>query len=273
MPEGPEIKTVTKTLQESVLEKELGLLWHSSLSLRKAADYQALKTLQNKKVSDISCYGKVIFFKVNEKTSIMAQLGMTGQLKVCEKNSAVEKHTHVRWPLKNTDFELRYVDPRRFGLVDACDEEKKQQIIAKLGPDPFLEDLTKNPVLMAKIAKSERAIKEILLDQSVVVGVGNIYASEALFLAGIKPQRKGSDLNQEQLKNLMAAVITVLNLAFKNNGTTFSNYVDGSGKKGDNLEFLQVFQRAGLSCFKCESVIERIKQGGRSSFYCPKCQK
>lgn len=117
-----------------------------------------------------------------------------------------------------------------------------------------------------------RSIKERLLDQSVIVGVGNIYASEALFKAGIHPERPAASLLDRECEQLLFAVIDTLKKAYKNAGTTFSNYVDGSGKKGKNQDFLQVFQRDGLPCSRCKTPIERCKQGGRSTFFCARCQ-
>lgn len=273
MPEGPEVKTVARTLGEHLVGKKLGLLWHSPFRLRKDADYERLKKLENSIVNDVSCYGKVLFISANEKTAMMAQLGMTGQLKVETTKSPVAKHTHIRWPLKNTELELRYVDPRRFGLIDACDEKSKQHIINRLGPDPFSMSAEDYPALIEQMKKSSRAIKEILLDQSIVVGVGNIYASEALYRAAIHPERLGSHIGIDEYNRLIDAIIAILALAYKNCGTTFSNYVDGSGKRGKNLQFLKVFQRESEPCFQCQTAIVRIKQGGRSSFYCEICQK
>lgn len=272
MPEGPEVKTVATTLHKNLAGKELGSLWHSPARLRKPTDYKALKRLENQRIDAVSCYGKVLFISVNHQTALVAQLGMTGQLKVEESDAPLAKHTHVRWLLKETNQEIRYVDPRRFGLIDACDEELKKAIIARLGPDPFSMTTKDHEKLKQAMKKSTRAIKEVLLDQTVIAGVGNIYASESLFLAGIDPMKQACSISAQAYEKLIFSIIEVLERAFKNNGTTFSNYVDGSGKKGDNLEYVNVFQREGLDCRACSSSIVRIKQGGRSTFYCPKCQ-
>ncbi len=272
MPEGPEVKTVARTLAEQLVGHVLGLLWHSHARLRRAVDYRQLKKLENHQIDRVFCYGKVLFISTKAKPHIMAQLGMTGQLKVTALSEPLAPHTHLRWPLKNTSKELRYVDPRRFGLIDACDEHSHRAIIAKLGPDPFSMTEQDFPALIAKMKKSSRAIKEILLDQSVIAGVGNIYASEALYRARINPEARGADLDERSYQALIPALIDILRLAYENSGTSFSNYVDGSGKKGDNLAFLKVFQRTGQTCEQCQAIIKRIKQGGRSTFYCPQCQ-
>lgn len=273
MPEGPEVKTVARTIAHDLIGEKLGSLWHSSLKLRKPVNLDELRKLENHVVDNVSCYGKVLFIEVAKKTAIVVQLGMTGQLTVCPRDNPVLPHTHVRWSLPHSNRELRYVDPRRFGVFDCCDEKKKAAMINRFGPDPFSLSSQDAHIISAAIKKSNRAIKEILLDQSVLVGVGNIYASEALFLSRIHPETAGSSLSSKSLKRLIDAVVEVLNLAYANCGTTFSNYVDGSGTKGKNLEFLKVFQRDSQPCLTCESIIVRIKQGGRSTFFCPRCQK
>src|SRR5579871_530639 len=236
MPEGPEVKTVARTLACEMVGHELGELWHSHHRLRAAVDYSLLRRVENTVVDGVSAYGKVLFISVDQKPAIMAQLGMTGQLTVTSTKTPVLTHTHLRWPLKDTGRELRYVDPRRFGLIAPCDEEQKEAIINRLGPDPFLMTDNDYTSVIEAMRRSRRVIKDILLEQSIIVGVGNIYASEALFLAKINPSRAGSDISISEYQGLIKAVVVVLTQALKNCGTTFSNYVDGSGKKGDNLD-------------------------------------
>src|SRR5580700_7443398 len=128
MPEGPEVRTVAKTLKEVLLGQKLGSLWHGHLSFRRPIDYAALAKLQDKVIDDVYAYGKLLFVSIEKKPAIFAQLGMTGQLKVEEKNADLMPHTHLRWPIKESSLELRYVDPRRFGIVEPCDEEKERAL-------------------------------------------------------------------------------------------------------------------------------------------------
>lgn len=273
MPEGPEVKTVAKTLYASIIGQRLGPLWHSDFSLRRKVDYQKLKALEHGVIDDVTAYGKVLFISVDKKTAIMAQLGMTGQLKVTTKSEVRAPHTHLCWPFQDSDRELRYIDPRRFGLIEACDESNKELIIKKLGPDPFYMSGSDIPKLIAAMKRSSREIKEVLLDQKIIAGVGNIYASEALFRAGIHPSIRAHHISDTYYQKLIRETKEVLSQAFANMGTTFSNYVDGNGLKGSNQNFLQVFQCEGLPCKRCRTRIMRIKQGGRSTFLCPQCQK
>lgn len=272
MPEGPEVKTVARTLGENLSGKRLGALWHSELQLRHAVDYRRIRAFEHHVVDNVSCYGKILFIDIDQKPALLAQLGMTGQLTVVKTRAPVAPHTHIRWLLPDSDEELRYVDPRRFGLFDACNAQEKQAHIARLGPDPFSISMREKKQLTEVMRKSTRAIKEILLDQTVLVGVGNIYASEALFRANIHPLRLGVDITTQEYARLINAVIEILHLAYKNCGTTFSNYVDGSGKRGQNITYLKVFQRDKSPCPTCAVPIERIKQNGRSTFFCPRCQ-
>jgi len=273
MPEGPEVKTVARTLDQQLKNMRLGNFWHSDYKLRREVNYQDIKKLENRVISSVTCYGKILFINSEEKPILLTQLGMTGRLTVEEKTSPLQAHTHIRWDLLDTSRELRYVDPRRFGLFEACDQETKKNILNKLGPDLFNLDTKQIPELIARMQASKRAIKEILLDQNILVGVGNIYASEALFLAKINPQRLGCDISNKLYKILIKSAQQVLELAYKNSGTTFSSYVDAFGTEGKNLDFLQVFQRTNQACYVCSTPIVRITQSNRSTFYCEVCQK
>jgi formamidopyrimidine-DNA glycosylase len=272
MPEGPEVKTVARTLANNLIGKRLGAFWHSEQKLRTKVDHEKIRKLEDRVVDNVDCYGKLLFIDVDKQPALLAQLGMTGQLSVVSRNAPVVAHTHVRWPLIDTDQELRYVDPRRFGLFAPCDAREKETRISRLGPDPFTMDDKDAQNLAHAITRSTRCIKEILLDQSVLVGVGNIYASEALFLARINPLKRGDEVSSAKITELIAAICAVLHQAYENCGTTFSNYVDGNGEKGANQSFLKVFQRMDKPCPICMTPIKRIKQGGRSTFFCSRCQ-
>lgn len=273
MPEGPEVRTVAKTLAKEIIGQRLGTLWHSEHKLRREIDYAPLHALEDQIIDNVEAYGKILFINVDKKPAILAQLGMTGQLTITNVDDSVLPHTHIRWRLQSSDRELRYVDQRRFGLIDHCDDRKKSTILGKLGPDPFILDRASFANLIDTMKKSTRSVKDVLLDQSVIVGVGNIYAAEALFLAGIDPRRQAFAIEDDQYHLLLDAIILVLKRAFKNSGTTFSNYLDGRGKKGQNQHHLLVFQREGENCVNCKTTIMRVKQSGRSSFFCPSCQR
>ena len=272
MPEGPEVKKIAASLTKELMPFELGKLWLSTKPLRKRVDEVILKTRENTMVEKVEAYGKILFFYSAGQPVLTAQMGMTGQLKLVNSATDIEPHTHIRWKIKNSTKELRYVDIRRFGLVDVCDERRRREILSKLGPDPFNLNRAGRLKIIASIQKSSRAIKEILLDQSVVCGVGNIYASESLFLARINPMKKGLDINEKKCQDLIKAVVLVLQQSYRNGGTTFSDYVDAQGNKGDNFSQLKVFKRESKPCLVCVRPVIRIKQSGRSTFFCDFCQ-
>jgi formamidopyrimidine-DNA glycosylase len=232
-----------------------------------------MKKSQGRVISSIDCYGKILFINASEQPIIMAQLGMTGRLTVEKINAALLPHTHLRWKISSSDLEIRYVDPRRFGLINSCDVDRKKAIIDKLGPDPFSWQKKDFKKIKTKFLGSKRFLKEALLDQNMIAGVGNIYASEALFDSSISPLLRANELSEKKYEKLFISIEKIMKLAYKNCGTSFSDYVDGSGKTGDNLRFLQVFQRALKPCNKCRTKITRIIQGGRSTFFCRQCQK
>lgn len=271
MPEGPEVKTVATTLSKELSGLSFGKLWRSDYQLRAPVSIDALVHLEGAIIDAVECHGKMMFVVSEGKTILLFQLGMTGQLIVSDKDVPKKPHTHLCWQLSNGK-ELRYIDPRRFGLIAPCDDVYRKTLTNKLGPDPFTMTDAVVPMLTASIQSSSRAIKEVILDQSMIAGVGNIYASEALFLAKIHPEKRASSLSTKDIIKLINAIIHVLNEAYKNSGTTFSSYVDGKGNKGKNQTFLKVFKREAKPCVECQSLIQRIKQGGRSTFFCARCQ-
>lgn len=273
MPEGPEVRRVALTLASEIVGKKLGCFWYSLKALRREINCAQLKKLENAEVCGVSSHGKILFIHGKKEPIVIAQLGMTGQLLVTKTDEPEALHTHIRWPLLGCNKEIRYVDPRRFGIFDACDEKGQKAILKKLGPDPFSMTKKDRCSVIQAMKRKTRVIKEVLLDQSIIAGVGNIYASETLFFSKISPERRACDIHDAEYDRLMNALIDVLQRAYMNGGTTFSNYVDGTGQKGENFKFLQVFKREGAPCNVCREKISRIKQGGRSTFYCENCQK
>lgn len=272
MPEGPEVKRVAQNLEEKLCNFSLGDLWHSGYKLRRSLNYDALKNCSHKIIKKVDCYGKILFAHDVNGVILKASLGMTGQLVVVKKNLQLAAHTHIRWQVNNSDYELRYVDIRRFGMIEACDNKNYQQTISKLGPDPFILNNESTLILKNKILRSKKSIKEVLMDQSIVVGVGNIYASEALFKAKINPLIPACSLSLDKITLLISTIKNTLEQALSKGGTTFSNYVDGNNSKGGNQDYLLVFKKENQPCSVCGNVISRIKQAGRSTFFCSSCQ-
>ncbi|MEO1374220.1 MAG: DNA-formamidopyrimidine glycosylase [Cyanobacteria bacterium J06635_10] len=202
-------------------------------------------------------------------------LRMTGQLLWLHQDEPLHKHTRVRL-FFGKEWELRFVDQRTFGQMWWVPPQMPTQSIitglAKLAADPFSEEFTVE-YLADKLKNRRRAIKTALLDQSIVAGLGNIYADEALFLSGIRPETLCVNLQLEQIERLHSSIIQVLEASIEAGGTTFSNFLNVKGVNGNYAHVAWVYNRAGKPCRVCSHPIERIKLAGRSSHFCPQCQQ
>jgi formamidopyrimidine-DNA glycosylase len=200
--------------------------------------------------------------------SLLIHLGMTGQLVTCDPEASVPPHTHVFFTLDN-GRELRYTDVRRFGRIGLL-HGSKENGLGSLGLDP----LEASEAEFVALVKDRRArIKGLLLDQHVLRGIGNIYADEGLWRARIHPRRLGANLTLVELRCLYRAVRAVLNDAIKLRGSSIADYVDSNGNLGGFQRRHRVYQREGQKCFRCRAVIRRTVVAGRSSHFCPRCQR
>jgi formamidopyrimidine-DNA glycosylase len=193
----------------------------------------------------------------------IVHLGMTGRMLVCDADEEIVKHTHAIAKLKS-GRELRFVDPRRFGRLSVT------QGFAAAGSEPLEVQLEK---FIELFHGRKTSIKSALLNQKLLSGVGNIYADESLFRAGIRPKRRASSLSREDLRRLYLALQEVLKEAIKLGGSSVSDYVDSDGEEGFFQLQHRVYGREGEPCLVCKTPIKRVVIGGRSSHYCPKCQK
>ncbi|MBE9039772.1 DNA-formamidopyrimidine glycosylase [Oscillatoriales cyanobacterium LEGE 11467] len=201
-------------------------------------------------------------------------LRMTGQLLWCNRNDRLQKHTRVRLFFAN-DRELRFVDVRTFGkmwwIPDSAEPASIMTRLGKLGPEPFWDEFSPD-YLAATLHKRRRPIKTALLDQAIVAGVGNIYADETLFLSGVPPTTQCHRLSEEQIDRIRTQLIRVLRDSIAVGGTTFSDFLDVQGVNGNYAGVAWVYGRTGQPCRVCQTPIERIKLGGRSTHFCPSCQ-
>lgn len=201
-------------------------------------------------------------------------LRMTGQLLWVDRSAPLQKHARVRLFFEG-NWELRFVDQRTFGQMWYVPPQTEVSNIITglklLGPEPFSEEFT-TEYLTRKLHRGARSIKTALLDQSLLAGLGNIYADEVLFLSGVLPTTLGTDLTAEQIGRIHSAIIQVLLKAIESGGTTFSNYLNVQGVNGNYGGVAWVYNRAGQPCRKCSGPIERIKLAGRSTHFCPQCQ-
>ncbi len=201
----------------------------------------------------------------------MVHLGMTGRFTVVAATAEPEPHTHFVFLLDNA-HELRFRDPRRFGSITYFPNRNEWEsfLADRLGPEPWDLDADQ---FRSSLKRTRRSVKAVLLDQTVVAGVGNIYADEACFAAGIDPRRTGNTLRPAEAERLLHSIRDVLTRAIQSRGSSIRDYVGGSGERGGFQHEFQVYGRTGEPCGSCGRPIRSVRLAGRSTHYCPKCQK
>lgn len=269
MPELPEVETIAHQLREYVRGAVIN---HVELYredyLRGQAKEDFIKGVEGRSLKNIFRRGKFLIFHLDDGF-ILAHLGMTGKFIAADPRSQPPKHTIARFSMQSTGLLL--VDPRRFGRLNYYQEDEIPPTLQNLGIEPLSPEFT--PEYLYERFKSRlRPVKELLLDQNIIAGLGNIYVNEILFRAGVHPSIKGGDVSAQKLYQIAEYTKIVLNEAIENNGTTISDYRNVDDKSGGFQDFLQVYGKAGEKCPKCGSTIERMVSGGRSSFFCPECQ-
>jgi formamidopyrimidine-DNA glycosylase len=277
LPELPEVETVVRDLRPLLSGRTITGAWAGKPKLRRAWKKTWEKELVGAKVGEISRRGKWILLALSDKAHgqrpvgmLLIHLGMTGQFTVVPAATPLQAHTHRVFDLDNAT-QLRFRDIRRFGSVEWYPTEAAALagIGESLGPEPF--DIPAVEFAHA-VRSSMRTLKAILLDQSVVAGVGNIYADEALFRAGLHPERRGNTLTYAECDRLRVAIETVIARAIDSRGSTIRDYVGGSGLRGGFQNEHAVYGRTGEPCLTCQKEIVRVVLGGRSSHFCPTCQ-
>jgi formamidopyrimidine-DNA glycosylase len=274
MPELPEVETVRRTLAPALGATITGV-WTSGkgLHMGRKPPRAKLRRLVERDVTALRRLGKFLLVDTDASDTLLVHLGMSGRFRIQPTAAPRAPHTHVVVTLSD-GRDLRFTDPRRFGQIDVITRgaERDHAGLGALGPDPIAETLT--PEHLAARAKGKTvSAKAFVLDQSIVAGVGNIYASEALWRAQIHPQAKAKKLVGERAGVLAAAIVEVLQHALDHGGTTLRDYVDADGDEGDHYDYLWVYGRAGEPCRRCERKIVRSVVHGRATYFCPTCQR
>ncbi|MEM1244584.1 MAG: bifunctional DNA-formamidopyrimidine glycosylase/DNA-(apurinic or apyrimidinic site) lyase [Pseudomonadota bacterium] len=270
MPELPEVETCKRGIEPHLLNQRVKSVIIRRPDLRWPIPQQ-IQTMCGKKIQAITRRGKYLLFKTTPGTAIL-HLGMSGRLFVLMKKLAPKKHDHVDICMQNGVY-LRFCDPRRFGALLWTENAANEHFLLNhLGPEP-LSTVFNTQYLYAKTCTAKRSIKLLIMDSKIVVGVGNIYANEALFQAGIHPKRLSHRISQERIASLVTAIKQVLERAIKAGGTTLRDFHDSQGNPGYFQQDLKVYGRAAQSCIICHNSIKMIRLGQRSTFYCPNCQK
>ncbi len=279
MPELPEVETVVRDLRAEVEGRRIVAVPHAASSVIRYPAPEALAALLPGAVLEsVQRAGKYIVCGLGRdgghvEEALIVHLGMTGHLEVCDPDAPARPHTHLR-ALLDDGRELRFADPRRFGRVILGDPValRAARLIPALGVEPLGEEFTPAR-LDAVLRHTTRTVKAALLDQRGVAGLGNIYVDEICHRAGVRPTRRCPRLTRAERAALHAAVVAVLEIAIRNRGSTIDDYRDLWNARGSNQEELRVYGRGGMPCVRCGTVLRRTVIAGRTTTYCPACQR
>lgn len=273
MPELPEVETVRQSLRLKVKDKvikDIKVYYDGIIEYPSVIDF--CNKIRGQRINDIDRYGKWLMFVLDDYY-LLSHLRMEGKYFIRNSGDKLNKHEHVVFVLDD-NTELRYMDVRKFGKMHLIEKDKIKEIgpLVELGLEPWDKGLSIS-YLKDKYSKKKLPIKSVLLDQSIIVGIGNIYADEILFLSGINPLKKAMDLSDKELSNIIKYTKEELEKAIEKGGTTIRSYSSVNGVHGLFQQELNVHNKLGCKCPRCGNVIIKIKVGGRGTYYCEKCQK
>ena len=274
MPELPEVETIRRTLVELVKGKTIDkvtVLWPKMVKKPDDVDH-FINLINGQTIHNVDRRGKFLKFILDDYV-LISHLRMEGKYGLYSINEDYDKHTHVLFTFKD-QTELRYRDVRKFGTMHLFVKGEEETVLplSQLGPEPFSDQFTKKN-FTDQLKKTNRKIKVALLDQKIVVGLGNIYVDEALFRAGIHPETTAMQLKPKEISKLYQEIIATLQEAVEKGGSTIRSYVNTQGQIGMFQLDLFVYGQKGESCKRCDTQIEKIIVGGRGTHFCPKCQK
>lgn len=270
LPELPEVETTCRGILPHILGKRITDVIARQTMLRYPVP-DLSGPLRGQEIRAVSRRGKYLLIRVGNG-HLLIHLGMSGSLRIVMSEETALKHDHIDW-LLDSGKTLRFTDPRRFGMVDWLEGDPySHKLLASLGPEPLGDEFTEEYLyLQGKNRKTP--IKNLIMDSHVVVGVGNIYANEALFRAGIRPARSAERISQKRYGLLTNAIKDVLAAAITQGGTTLRDFVGGDGKPGYFRQSLHVYGRGGESCGQCRTTLKEVRLGQRSTVFCPLCQR
>ncbi|MGA2654898.1 MAG: bifunctional DNA-formamidopyrimidine glycosylase/DNA-(apurinic or apyrimidinic site) lyase [Gammaproteobacteria bacterium] len=269
MPELPEVETTLRGIAPHILQHHITdvVIRHYGLRWPIARDID--KKLAGQQVVQLDRRGKYLLLHLTQGTLII-HLGMSGRLGVFDKNTSAQKHDHVDLEFNGKKI-LRFTDPRRFGAFIYTENHKEHQLLNHLGPEPLTEEFS-GEYLFARAKNKKKAVKTFIMDQKIVVGVGNIYANEALFLARINPSQASGQIPLSSYENLTQHIKNILRLAIKQGGTTLKDFLNSDGKPGYFSQSLHVYGRENKPCTKCDTILVAIQIAKRQTVFCPRCQ-
>ncbi len=275
MPELPEVETTRRGIQPALVGRKVTDVIVRESRLRWPVPKSLGHNLIGQTITDVGRRGKYLLLKT-AAGHVIIHLGMSGSLRIIDASTAPGKHDHVDIVLNDGKC-LRLHDPRRFGAVLWTQQDPAQhKLLSSLGPEPITSDIDQQvfdgDYLYDKSHGRRRAVREFIMDSHIVVGVGNIYANEALFHAGIDPRRAAGRISRSRYHRLATAIHDTLSRAIAAGGTTLRDFSNADGRPGYFQQTLAVYAQEGEKCPKCGARIRRITKGGRSVFFCPRCQ-
>jgi len=272
MPELPEVETVRNVLKKRILNKKIKdvKILYSKMLDNEELEFKNI--LINNEFKDILRVGKWLIFELKEHY-LLSHLRMEGKFFIKNSDDEVQKHEHIIIKLDD-GFDLRYHDTRKFGRMKIIKKEDldRTEEINKQGLEPMNEQLNSS-YLLEKFKNKRLPIKSVLLDQTIISGLGNIYVNEVLFASSIHPERSALTLTEDECNKIISTSKSILEKAIKEGGTTIKSYTSSLGVIGNYQNYLKVHKREGFPCYVCKNLIKNIKVGGRSTYYCEHCQK
>ncbi len=272
MPEMPEVETVRRTLLPLIKGKTIKevTVWYPKIITGDAKEFK--KQLAGKRIETIDRYAKYLLIRLSGNLTVVSHLRMEGKYRLVKINTKKDKHDHVQIVFSDNSA-LRYNDVRKFGRMQLIKTgtEKEKTGISKLGAEPNSAAFTVS-YLQNGLARKKKNIKNTLLDQSVVAGLGNIYVDEVLWETKIHPLSQANTIPAEKVAQLHDNINSLIELAIAERGTTIHTYLDANGKTGGFQKMLQVYGHKGEPCVRCGTPLEKIKVNGRGTTFCPKCQ-
>ena len=271
MPELPEVETTRIGIAPCILGETVARITIRNRNLRWPVSPRLQRELPGRQIRKVGRRGKYLLIHT-EQGCLILHLGMSGHLRVLQSMSAPNVHDHVDIEFAS-GIVLRFTDPRRFGSIHWTKKDPSQHALLKhLGPEPLSDDLHGDYLFQLSRSRKQ-AVKSFIMDSRIVVGIGNIYASESLFAAGIHPRRRAGRISLARYTALTDAIRNVLTLALARGGTTLRDFVDGNGRPGYFRHELRVYDRTGLPCMNCGQPIKQLRIAQRSSYYCSRCQR
>ncbi len=274
MPELPEVETIRRQLEKEIKGATIKNVVVRSAKPLNVSSKKFIAAVRGEKIKEVDRRAKLLIFKLSNQKNILFHLKMTGRMLLAEKNAKPTKHTHIVFELSGSR-NLFFEDYRRFGFVKLLEKKDSEKYLEGqgYGPEPMTKDFNYKIMKECLLAHKNKKIKQVLMEQKCVAGIGNIYAAEICFFAGVYPERKIGGIKEPELKKIFDGTKKILEMAIVNRGTSADSYVDAYGKQGTFVPKLKVYGRDGEKCLRCGGIIKKIKSAGRGTYFCPSCQK